>query len=70
MEYFQDVPENEKTVEAAWQYGLYVEAAWQYGLYDAMLNGHVPLRNIPKLMPTCARVYLSSVATGKLILFT
>ncbi|KAF6039480.1 hypothetical protein EB796_002212 [Bugula neritina] len=53
MEYFQDVPENEKTVEAA----------WQYGLYDAMLNGHVPLRNIPKLMPTCARVYLSSVAT-------
>lgn len=55
MDFYRYVQEDERTIEAA----------WQKDLNTPLLKGHVQLRNIPRLIPTCARIYFMSMFTGE-----
>ena len=56
MDFYRYVSDEDRTIEAE----------WQHNLNEPLLKGHVPLRNIPRLVPTCARIYLMSMFTGEL----
>ncbi|XP_067929289.1 NACHT and WD repeat domain-containing protein 2-like [Watersipora subatra] len=53
MEIYREVSDEERTMEAAWQKNLRMP----------LLHGHLQLRNLPRLLPTSVRVYLSSIAS-------
>ena len=56
MDFYRFVEDEERTIEAA----------WQHNLREPLLNGHLSLSAIPRLLPTAVKIYLSSVASGML----
>lgn len=57
MDAYRDVPHSERTIEAK----------WQHDMTNSLLRGHVPLRDLPRMLPTCAKVFLSSVYSGRVL---
>lgn len=56
MDAHRDVPHAERTVEAN----------WQHEMRSSILKGHMPMRDLPRMLPTCAKVFLSCVYSGKI----
>ena len=42
-----------------------IDANWQHGIRDDLLKGHLPLQTLPRCIPTCTKLYICSVFTGK-----